>query len=141
MVKSSSHKVILGNETEYPSFCWRMLKEIFILSNHLVKNEQQYEKLFSFCHIIPARNWYHTGYRTTFLSDNMYDYYSLWASDWWKDDLNVQWTISLCDSYSNSHQVNNNNLHTFIYIFRALSKDGCCSAHVQMGSYERHHLE
>lgn len=36
---------------------------------------------------------------------------------------------------------NNNNLHIFIYIFRAPSKDGCCSANLQMGSYEQHHLE
>jgi len=30
MDKSSGHKVILGNETKHPSFCWRMLMEIFL---------------------------------------------------------------------------------------------------------------
>lgn len=32
-------------------------------------------------------------------------------------------------------------MHLFIYIFRVLSKDECCSAHLQMGSTKQHHLE
>lgn len=37
--------------------------------------------------------------------------------------------------------VNNNNLHIFIYIFRALSEDGCYFAHLQVGGCEQLHLE
>lgn len=44
-----------------------------------------------------------TGWKTTFLSDNVYDYYCLWVSERWKEDLNVQWAIVLCDPYSMSH--------------------------------------